>query len=75
MEAAAAAALRSPTAAAAPPRRSAAPGASSLLFDRRRSFAFGSIEVGTSFWFLSTVYAGIKEEISLDLMLNFPVCC
>ncbi|XP_062212220.1 UV-B-induced protein At3g17800, chloroplastic-like [Phragmites australis] len=41
---AAAAALRSPTAAAAPSRRLATPGASSLPFDRRRSFAFGSIK-------------------------------
>lgn len=45
MEAAVAAALRSPTA-AGPSRRSAAPGASSIPFDRRRSFAFGSIKVG-----------------------------
>ncbi|XP_066369184.1 UV-B-induced protein At3g17800, chloroplastic-like [Miscanthus floridulus] len=43
MEAAVAAALRSPTA-AGPSRRSAAPGPSSLPFDRRRSFAFGSIK-------------------------------
>ncbi|KAJ1293877.1 hypothetical protein BS78_01G102900 [Paspalum vaginatum] len=43
MEAAVAAALRSPTV-AGPSRRPAAPGASSLSFDRRRSFAFGSIK-------------------------------
>ncbi|WVZ60278.1 hypothetical protein U9M48_010325 [Paspalum notatum var. saurae] len=43
MEAAVAAALRSPI--AGPSRRpAAAPGASSLPFDRRRSFAFGSIK-------------------------------
>jgi hypothetical protein len=57
MEAAATAALRSPTAAAArTSRRPAALGASSLSFDRRRSFAFGSIKVGTSFWFLGSVW-------------------
>ncbi|AQK63405.1 UV-B-induced protein chloroplastic [Zea mays] len=43
MEAAVAAALKSPTA-ARPSWRPAAPGATSLPFDRRRSFAFGSIK-------------------------------
>jgi hypothetical protein len=84
MEAAAAAALRSPTAAAAgPSRRPAATGASSLHFDRRRSFASGSIKVGMSFWFLCygessvscRVWASIirmmKEE--LDLISDFSV--